>query len=714
MHRHDLLLEIGCEELPAPYVEPALTELKEQGERLLKEARLNHHEATIYGTPRRLTLFIKDLAERQKDVEGEVKGPKAKAAFANGQPTSAAKGFAKAHGVDVKSLFLKETGKGEYTFLKKRSKGQPTEEILPQLLPKMIRGISFPRTMRWGPEEIPFARPIRWLLALYGEKVVDFTFSGVRGNNRTWGLRFFYPHPVVVKRPSNYLESLRRVGVIADHRERREMIERQLMEIAAEYHITSSFNEELIEENTFLVEYPTAFVGQYDQGYLELPKDVLKNAMQEHQRYFPLETGDGRLRPYFIGIRNGGKEALQGIIQGNEQVIEARLSDARFFFHEDQKKSLEERVEELKKVLFHEDLGTLHHKLERMSYLATDLSREIGFSKEREEKIKRAVRLCKADLTTEMVKEFPKLQGIIGEEYALLMGEEEEVAQAIGEHYRPRFSGDELPATEAGSVLSLVDKLDSIVSFFSIGLLPKSSQDPYALRRQAQGMIRIMVEEELDFSLVEFVKTNMKLLQGQDHVEGGLHEKVQSILSFFKGRFERYLLEKGFDYDLVGSLLEGEVDSFYQSFKKMEVLKEFREEGRLTPLVIALTRAWRLSKKMQDLGEIQKELLTEESELNLYSHYRDLTSSVEESMNRMDYRGTLIAMESIIEPIDRFFDEVLVMVEDEELRDNRLLLLKKIASYYSLFGALDPIVIEDKEREKEKENEKEKEKKDSK
>lgn len=697
MSRRDLLLEIGCEELPASYVSPALSQLQEIGERLLKEERLIHGKSSVYGTPRRLTLYIKDLQESQKDLEEEVKGPPARAAFHNGQPTGAARGFAKAHGVEVGSLFVRETEKGEFLYLIKKHQGLRTLDLLPNLLPKMIRGISFPRTMRWGPEDITFARPIRWILSLYGEEVVDFTFAGVKGEQKTFGLRFFYPQPVVIKRPHDYIESLKRVGVIVHHGERREMIERQLQEIAAEYHTKSSFDDGLIEENTFLVEYPTAFVGQFDPNYLELPREVLKNAMQEHQRYFPLETGRGELRPYFIGIRNGGKEALPGIIQGNEQVLEARLSDARFFFHEDQRKTLEERVEELKKVLFHEELGTLHHKLERMSYLATDLSRELELSKEREERIKRAVRLSKVDLTTEMVNEFPKLQGIIGGEYAILMGEDREVAKAIGEHYYPRFRDDILPETEAGSVLSLVDKLDSIVAFFSIGLSPKSSQDPFALRRQGQGMIRIIVEQDLDFSLQEFVRTNLKLLQGQGHIEGVLDARESDILSFFEKRLERYLLDKDFDYDLTASLLKTRTDSISRTYKKAKALQEFRHQGHLTPLVMALIRAHHLSSKREDVKQVKEELLAEDAELKLYEVYCELASSLEEAMNSLDYRGGLLMMKDIILPIERFFDEVLVMVEDEELRENRLLLLKNIAHLYYPFGQLDTIVIEDKE-----------------
>lgn len=697
MGKRDLLLEIGCEELPASYVQPALNQLQELSARLFTEARILFGDVLVYGTPRRLALYITDLEESQKDLEEEVKGPPARAAFHNGQPTSAARGFAKAHGVEVGALFVRATEKGEFLFLKKKQQGLFTGELLFHLLPKIIRGISFPRTMRWGPEDVPFARPIRWLLSLYGEKVVDFSFSGVKGDNKTWGLRFFYPQPIAIERPDHYLESLKRVGVIGDHRERRSMIERQLQEIAAEYHTKSSFDEVLVEENTFLVELPTAFVGQFDPEYLELPREVLKNAMQEHQRYFPLETGSGELRPYFIGIRNGGKEALPGIIQGNEQVIEARLSDARFFFHEDQKQSLDERVEELKKVLFHEELGTLHHKLERMSYLATDLSRQLGLSKEREERIKRAVRLSKADLTTEMVKEFPKLQGIIGGEYAILMGEDREVAKAIGEQYHPRFSDDSLPETEAGSVLSLVDKLDSIVAFFSIGLAPKSSQDPFALRRQGQGMIRIIVEEDLDFSLHEFVKTNLKILQGQGQAKGALDTKEREILSFFEKRLERYLLGKEMDYDLTNSLLKTGADSISQTYKKASVLQEFRRQGRLTPLVMALIRANRLSRELEDDGPIDEDLLAESAELKLYEVYVDIATSFEEAMSMMDFRGALEAMEAIILPINTFFDDVLVMVEDEELRRNRLLLLKKISNLYHPFGQLDAIVIEDKE-----------------
>lgn len=697
MKHRDLLLEIGCEELPAHYMKPALMDLQENSRRMLKEARLTHGEISVYGTPRRLALLVRELKEHQYALQEEIKGPPAKAAFHNGQPTSAARGFARAHQMQVKDLFKKETEKGEYSFLLKKEPGRPTQEVLPPRIPDMVRRISFPKTMRWGLEDFPFARPIRWLVLLYGKEVLELEISGVKSGNKSRGLRFFYPKPVLIEEAGLYLETLQEVGVLADHQKRKERIVEQLQEIQAEYRTTSTFPEDLIQENTFLVEFPTAFVGQFDSEYLELPVDVLKNAMQEHQRYFPVQGEDGNLRPYFIGIRNGGMESLPGIIQGNEQVIEARLSDARFFFHEDQKKNLEERGEDLKKVLFHEELGTLHQKLERMSYLATDLSRQLELSQEQEERIKRGVRLSKGDLTTEMVKEFPKLQGIIGKEYALLMGEAEEVAQAIGEQYQPRFQGDDLPQSQEGAVLSLVDKLDTIVAFFSIGLAPKSSQDPFALRRQGQGVVLIILDKGMEFSLQEAIHTNLKLFQGQGFIPGKLEERKQQLLSFFERRMERLLLDQGYAYDIVSSLLKGGVDFLYPAYKKARDLQKFRDQGRLHPLVVAFTRTARLSQKLQGGKEVQEHLFSEDSEQRLYEAYQLVHQSLGEALSQGDYLEGLQALETLIQPINEFFEEVLVMVEDEKLRENRLLLLQEIAQLYSPFGDLEAIVIEEED-----------------
>ena len=699
MSKRDLLLEIGCEELPASYVLPALEEMEGVAARQFKEARLSFQNINLYGTPRRLTLLVDGLDEMQEDLEEEIKGPPLSAAFNGGQPTSAARGFAGSQGVEIDDLMTRETEKGEYVFARRVEKGEETVDLLPSLLRKVISSISFPRSMRWGQEEVPFGRPIRWLLSLYGEEVVPFRHSGLKSGRKSHGLRFFHPQPIEIKRPSEYLQALNEVEVIADYSERKSLILEQLRDISQEYQADFDFDSELVEEVTNLVEYPTAFVGEYDRDYLELPQEVLVNAMQEHQRYFPLKDSDGKLMPYFVGVRNGGQKSLDKVIRGNEQVLEARLADARFFYQEDQKESMEDRVEKLKRVLFHEDLGSIYEKTERVSRLAERLAAEMDLPLAVRERIVESSHLMKADLTTEMVDEFPKLQGVIGREYALLEGKGKDVALPIEEHYFPRFAGDLLPTTREGSILSLADKLDSITSCFGVGLIPSGSQDPYALRRQGQGIIRITLEQNLNYSLQKLLELALDLLVEQNHLQEEREKTAQLILDFFRDRMQRHLSRDGFDYDLIASVLQLDFHDLTTIYARLEVLQELRNMDRLSPLVVTFNRVHRLADKLEREADPEQDLFSQPEEEELWQLINQLSSQVEVLVEERNYREAVAALEELIEPTSIFFDRVMVMVDDQRLRENRLALLQSLSHLFYHLGDLTRVVIEDKNQE---------------
>lgn len=674
----DLVFEIGCEEIPARLMPETIRSLKASAEEKLKAARLEFKEIAAYGTPRRLVLFVGDLAEESEPREYEVKGPPAQVAYtADGKPTRAAEGFAKSQGVPLESLTIRQVEGGSYVFAVKREEGRPAGEVLAEILPDLVRSLSFPRPMRWGSGELRFVRPIRWLLALFGTELVPFNLDGLKSDRFTYGHRFLAPGPFRIEDPADYFTKLEKAYVVLDPEERRARIRAQGEQLAKEVGGRALFPEDLLTEVTFLVEYPTALLGSFAPEYLELPSEVVVTPMKDHQRYFPVVDPEGNLLPYFIAVRNGTAEHLDVVRAGNEKVLRARLADARFFFEEDKRMPLADRVERLKHIVFQENLGTLYDKTERLEALAQYLAGAVGLDGAVGAFVVRAAHLAKADLTTNMVYEFPELQGIMGREYALLSGEHASVAQAIAEQYLPRFAGDELPVTIAGSLLALADKMDTIVGCFGVGLVPTGSQDPYGLRRLASGCISIMLEGELDLSLGEVISTAAGLYERQNLLPRPAAEVAREVREFLVGRLRIALEDRGLRYDVVDAVLAAAPDNPGLAYRRAETLQRLRQEPFFRQLLTAFTRVANLARQAGG-EELKPDLFTEAAEKELYDHYQKAATRLPALVDEERYREALELLAELAPSVNRFFEEVLVMAPDPAVRANRLALLKAI------------------------------------
>ncbi|MDA8235861.1 MAG: glycine--tRNA ligase subunit beta [Clostridia bacterium] len=674
----DFLLEIGTEEIAARFMPGAIKQLKELAENIFREKRLNYKSIDTYGTPRRLTLVVSGLDEAQAELVEEVKGPAKKAAFdAEGKPTKAAEGFARGQGVSVADLVVKDTGSGEYVFATRKEAGRATGDILPEICPGLITGLSFPKPMRWGYNELRFARPIRWLVALYGEEVVNFELEGLKAGRETLGHRFLSQGAITINNPGEYLPKLEEGFVIVDHRKRQSIIWEQIQALAKEEGGIVEPDEGLLEEVTFLLEYPTALCGKFEVHYLELPKEVLITPMREHQRYFPVIDANGKLLAKFITVRNGGGDYLDIVRAGNEKVLKARLADARFFYQEDLKKPLAENVERLKKIVFQESLGTIYQKVERIIKLVEYLAAQTAAGAAETEAAKRAAYLAKADLVSNMVYEFPELQGIMGEEYARKSGEPEGVAKAIVEHYRPRFAGDGLPETVPGTLVSIADKIDTIVGCFAVGIIPTGSQDPYALRRQALGISHIILDKGYGISLQDLVTQAYRGYEGNAQLKLTLAEVQNEIIEFFKARLKNIFTDKGLRYDEIDAVLAVGHDNFADAWLRAEALSFVRQQPYFEALLTAFNRATNLAKKAES-DNANPANLVEEVEKELFNRFQAARQEVEALRSRKDYRGLLQTMAQLQQPIDNFFNGVMVMAEDPAIRNNRLGLLKQI------------------------------------
>jgi len=688
----DFILEIGTEEMPARFVGPALEQLKELTEGILKEKRIDFKSIRSVGTPRRMAVYVESLGDSQQSLVKEVKGPALKVAYNQaGAPTPAALGFAKSQGVDIKSLVVKTVGPVEYVFASKSEQGRPTGEVLGEICPALVTGLHFPKPMRWGDLEFRFARPIRWLLALYGGDTVSFSLAGLDSGRTTYGHRFLSSGPLAIGSPREYFDRLEEAFVMVDPDNRREAIMGQVLAVAGAEKGRVEMDEELLDEVTNLVEYPTAFAGSFDPSYLRVPKEVLITAMKEHQRYFPVLAPDGSLMPRFIGVRNGTEKHIDTVRAGNEKVLRARLADAAFFWDEDLKTPLADKVPALKKIVWQESLGSVYDKVERIASLASYIGEMLNIDDKDQGVVKRAAMLAKADLVTNMVYEFPELQGVMGREYALKSGEDREVAQGIFEHYLPRFAGDLLPASMPGRVLSLAEKLDTLAGCFAVGIQPTGSQDPYALRRQAMGVCNIILDGGLVLSLREIVARayqgykNMSLKVGLDSVAGDLEE-------FFRQRVRGLLTDRGFSYDIIDSVLTSGVNDILGVLKRVEALAHFRQEAAFDEVITSYGRANNLSKKY-DRTDVSPQLFQHQAEKDLYDALAGVREKVAEFLAVRDYEGVLRQVALLRGPVDSFFDAVMVMVEDEKVRDNRLALLKSVAVLAQPLADLSRIVV---------------------
>lgn len=548
-----LLFEIGCEEIPARFMDSSLKQLKENSKKFLNENRIKFEDIKTYGTPRRLTLIIEGLSDNRDDLEEEIKGPAKRIAFDdNSEPTKPLQGFMRSKGLNIEDLYFKLAGKEEYVFAKLKEEGKNTEDVLKVILPNLIRSINYPKAMKWGGKQLRFTRPIRWIICLYNGDVVDFEIEGIKSSNVTRGHRFLGQESITVNSVDEYINELRKNYVILDQNERKEIIRKQCIEVANSINGQVLMDEELLNEVTYLLEYPTAFYGEFENDYLKLPKEVIITPMKEHQRYFPVLREDGELLPNFITVRNGTDYKIENVKKGNEKVLEARLADAQFFYREDTKIELEKYNEKLKNVVFQEQLGTIYDKTVRIEELSKKLVSQFGYEQERDNTIRVPAKICKSDLVTNMVFEFTELQGVMGREYAKVSGENDVVANAIFEHYLPRFSGDILPSTNAGTIVAIADKMDSITGFFAIGIQPTGSQDPYALRRQALGIINILMDKNINISLKSIIDS---ALTNYDNLEFDKEKVSLEILEFFNQRIKNIFSEMGIRYDVIDAII---------------------------------------------------------------------------------------------------------------------------------------------------------------
>lgn len=668
-----LLFEIGVEEMPARFVGNTLFQLESNLSKLLKDNRIAFDEIKSYGTPRRLVLIVDGIQDKQSDLEEEIKGPAKKIAVdADNNFTKPAIGFMKSKNLNPEDIYFKVVGKDEYMFATIKQKGELSEDIIKEILPQTIKSVVFPKSMRWGGKNLRFVRPIRWLVTLLNDNVVDFDLEGIISSNVTKGHRFLGKSEITVNSLEDYLKKLKENYVILDQKQRKEIIKDQCTKVAEALSGTVELDEELLEEVTHLVEYPTAFYGEFDKDYTKLPKEVVITPMKQHQRYFPVTKG-GKLLPNFIAVRNGSDYRIENVKVGNEKVLEARLADALFFYNEDIKNNLESYIEKLKDVVFQAQLGSIYEKTLRMDKLSLDILDELDMQ---EEKVhaSRAAKLSKADLITGMVGEFDELQGFMGKEYAKVSGEDEAVCEAIFEHYLPRFSGDTLPQSNVGVALSIADKLDSIAGFFAIGIQPTGSQDPYALRRQALGILSILMDKKIDVDLKTLIE---HALDNYIEIDFDKSAVCANIMNFFNERVRIQFKDMGIRYDVVDAVISSDVNDVYDMYCRALALNNWLDRDELVEMLTAFNRVSTLAQKAES-DKVDESLLKEDAERKLYSEFVDVKEKVEALISDKKYSVALETFASLRPVIDSLFDSVMVMDNDEVIKNNRLGLLKQI------------------------------------
>lgn len=681
METRDLIFEIGTEELPARMVPMALKGLEANLVAGLQEAGLAFDALVCNGTPRRLVAHVAGLQTLQSDREEVVAGPPVRISYdADGRPTKAAFGFAKAQNVPVEALYTEDTDKGVYVFVRKHIQGRPSVEILKELLPRVATSISLPKTMRWNSPDLRFARPIRWLAAVFGNETVGFSLSGLKSGNTSRGHRFMADETFEVSSSlQEYRRRLQERYVIVDQDVRKRLIWEEALKAAQKVNGRPIEDEELLELNTHLVEYPSVVCGGFSRDFLRLPKEVLITSMREHQKYFAVADATGGLLPYFIAVNNTRSPRPELVQNGHERVLRARLTDAAFFFDEDVKRPLHDYVEGLKGVVFHQKLGTLFDKTMRVEAIAASLAQRLA--PDAVHACKRAALLCKADLVTQMVGEFPSLQGIMGREYALRSGEPQEVASAISEHYMPVKSGGELPATLTGAIVSIADKIDTIVSMFAVGLQPTGAADPYALRRLALGILNILIDRNVFLSLKELIAAAVALLRRNEvlQISAALNDDVAM---FFQRRFVADCQAKGYAPEIIEAAVRAGFDDPVDAIMRIKALTAVRVSPDFVPLGLLFKRVMNILKGVESVGVLNEKFLTEAAEIDLYKTYSALKSDVVPLMQNREYEQALRRLLMIKPQIDVFFDHVMVMVENVDIKNNRLCLLYGIAELF--------------------------------
>jgi glycyl-tRNA synthetase beta chain len=673
------LLEIGVEELPARFVQIGLNQLNDEVLNMLKNKKIEFEKISLYSTPRRLSFVLEGLKDRQEDSVELIKGPSKKISFdEEGKPTKAFEGFLRGHKAKIEDSFVKEYNGEEYMYLNKKSEGRPVEEILIETIPNIIRGITFPKSMKWGGKNLRFARPIRWILSIFNDNILSFDLEGIKVSNITRGHRFLGSSSIVINNVDEYVDKLNDNYVIVDRNKRKEIIEYGCERLAREKGGNILPDEGLLDEITDIVEYPTPLIGKIKEEYLRLPREVIVTPMKDHQRYFPVVDDKKRLLPYFITVRNGNEDYIDVVAKGNEKVLGARLEDAKFFYQEDVKKPLESYVGELKGIVYQEKLGNLYDKTLRIQKLAVKIGDYLEVGDETQKNIERAGYLSKADLVTKMVGEFTELQGFMGKEYAASSGENEIISLAIYEQYLPRFAGDELPTTTAGAVLSIADKLDNISGCFAIGVQPTSSQDPYGLRRQAIGIINIILDKKLNLSLKELIDFSLYVYVEENGLAFDYKKVKDEIIEFFNGRIKNMFIDMGIRYDIVDAVLGTGIDDVYDLRIRADKLNNWIKKDNFEQMLFAFNRISNLAEKAVS-KDVKRDLFTDEEEIQLFEKFNSIEDNVKNFLRKKEYDKALEQLSVLREPIDNFFDHTMVMVEDEKIRNNRLGLIKRIS-----------------------------------
>ncbi|UCG79078.1 MAG: glycine--tRNA ligase subunit beta [Nitrospirota bacterium] len=674
--RIPFLLEIGTEEIPARFFRTAIPDLKRHTSELFDRNRVEFTDIECFATPRRLTVKAIITSDSQKSIVTEVTGPPVKASFDdNNNPTKAAEGFARSQGVAVKDLRIKKTDRGEYIAAVKEEKGEKISRVLPVVAPEIVRSLHFPKSMRWGNHSFRFARPVNWILCMLGRSVVRFEIDGIKSGQNCWGHRLLANSKIKLEHPGSYEGTLKKYSVIVDHSKRRQIIEKSIIKIADSSKAKYIKDDELLDTVNFLVEYPYAVKCSFPEKYLELPEELLITVMKDHQKYFAMSNKKGKLINSFIVISNTNSKAASVVRTGAEKVIKARFEDARFYFNDDRKTNLMERIDTLKGVTFHDKIGTVHEKVQRIVMIVSDLADSAGIKDK--DTIVMTAKLCKADLTSGVVREFPELQGIIGHYYALNDGLSNDLAVSIKEHYKPVQAGDASPSTTAGKITSIADKIDSIYSFFSIGEIPTGSEDPFALRRQSQGIVQILFDSEFDLSVSD-------IIEAAEKSSGNANEEAKkNIKSFFKQRVEHALGSSGAGGDVVNSVIDGCLDMPLNLLKKKVIaLIDLKRTANYSDFILSIKRVHNILPENPP-SSVNGDLFSTDAESDLFNRISEIESKASLSLNEHDFDSALKTIVSLTPSINRFFDEVLVMDKDDKIRQNRLALLCRLSQLSS-------------------------------
>lgn len=691
----DFVLEIGVEEIPSSELYYGLESLKAIAEEIFAEQRLDFSEIRVYGTPRRMIILVSKLAEEQKAIIEEVRGPARNIAFdKNGKPTKAALGFAKSQKCKVIELNVKEINGKEYVFAENRSPGLQAKEKLIEIIPEIIQKIHFNKAMRWNNDKFSFIRPIRWVFAIHGNENLSFNLGELKSSQTTRGHRLLSKKNIKVKGVNDFFQKLKENQVIFDQKERASEIKKQVKSAAKNVKGEPLLSEKVFLEVVNLVESPQVITGEFRKDFLRLPKEVLITAMESHQRYFPVVDKDEKLLPYFIVVHNGDPRYNEDIKNGHQRVLSARLSDAEFFYNEDSKIKLVDRVKKLEGLVFYENLGNVYQKTLRLGKLVEDIFKMIDKNGQLEDITKRAAYLAKADLVSDMVVEFPDLQGTMGRIYALDSGEDKDVAEAIGQHWLPLSANGKIPATFSSRILSIADKIDTIVGCFLAGLIPSGSEDPHALRRQSAGIINITIESSLKIDLDSLVNKAAELYR-QDGITIGEESSLNSLIGqFFMDRFKKLMLNRGYRYDSLNAVTQAgyqKID-FLNIYRRLESIEEIRDTSQFEDIIIGFSRCNNL--RQPELGlDVDEKLLKEKEESSLYMLVKEDGKILQDKLDHEDFRSALSIIAKWKKPIDQLFDEVLIMSEDEETRHNRLRLLNLCTMEYLKVADFSKIVI---------------------